>query len=131
MTRVSTDRAFSTYNNLSKSIDSASPDDTEAYKDWIAKHTPIIDSEAAFLDQSTDLATIITRKGARLEPLEPSVMASGFAVLLTIIAFKLVPQFCSRLVVGSIVGMAMVYSGSSPAVLEARSLPEFIKCVSM
>ena len=125
------DRALSTYSSLSQSIDTASSEDIKVYKDWITKHAPVIDAEAAFLDHTSDLAAITARKSVKLDPPETSAMASGFAVLLTIIAFKMVPQFCSRLVIGAIVGIAMVYSGTSPAALSVGSFHDYTKCASM
>ena len=96
------------------------------------EHTPVIDAESAFLDVHTDLITITKHdKASVAKSPDASAVATGFAVLLTIVAFKLVPHFCSRLVIGIIVGIAMLCSGNAPVISQGNSLSDYGQCVSM
>ena len=103
----------------------------ESYKEWVLEHTPVIDAESAFLDVHGDLVSI-TKHGKASVPKSPdaSAVATGFAVLLTIVAFKLVPQVCSRLIIGVIVGIVILCSGNAPVISQADGAKSYAQTIS-
>ncbi|KAL9121499.1 MAG: hypothetical protein Q9187_001944 [Circinaria calcarea] len=131
MTYRRVDRALSTYNGLSKSLDAASQADINFYKQWMAEHTSIHAVERSFLDYGTDLAIITRQKEVIAKSSDPSAVSTGLVLLSTIIAFKLVPQFCSRVVIGAIVCVAMFYSNNPPAIFTASCLRDYVRGISI
>jgi hypothetical protein len=108
-------RALCSYSELSRSLETASPDDVAAYRSWLANHTPIVRNETSFLEH-LDLARTPSHGRRSLTTTEQSAMANAVVVLTTIVSFKLVPEICSRLVIGAIVTAGIVYSNSAAGV---------------
>lgn len=121
---IMVDRALTSYSNLTKSLEPASPADIHVYREWIAEHAPIVEQEAAFLNHELDLITVSAgangssrhlQSGNRAE-LETPVIIIAFTLVSTIIVFKFVPRFVARIVISAMVGVASLCM-LSPAVL--------------
>ena len=118
-------RIISSYSSIS-TLPSASTDSVKEFELFLSKHdTPFAPSETAFLDHVSDLAAVtrpalptevshgpITGVTTRFDK-DPAVV--GAAVLMTIVAFKLVPKFLGRVVLGACVVAAMVGAGWLPS----------------
>lgn len=72
-------------------------------------------NETSFLEH-LDLARTPSHGRRSLTTTEQSAMANAVVVLTTIVSFKLVPEICSRLVIGAIVTAGIVYSNSAAGV---------------
>ena len=108
---------------MAKSLDRVSPTDIETFKEWIATNSTIAKAETAFLNQEADLGIITSQpqNDAHAPASEASLMAPGFTLLSTILAFKLIPFFLARLVVGG-TALALIYA-FSPAALSKSITP--------
>ena len=131
LTSSFSDRALTSYSNLTKSLDPASHADISIYRQWISDHTPIAEQEAAFLNKPADLLTVpnlpyekasgsspsASPSSSPLPPtqtvaspsrkeLEMSVMVVCFSLISTIIVFKVVSRLLPRLVISLLVGLA-------------------------
>lgn len=105
------DRALTSYSNLTKSLEPASHADITAYRSWITKHAPMVESESAFLNKGSDLLSVSSPSASRSDfrsgtALETPVIVVAFGLLSTIIVFKVVPQILARLVISVMVGVA-------------------------
>ncbi|CAF9936382.1 MAG: hypothetical protein ALECFALPRED_006834 [Alectoria fallacina] len=104
-------RALTSYSNLTKSLEPASHADITAYRSWITKHAPMVESESAFLNKGSDLLSVSSPSASRSDfrsgtALETPVIVVAFGLLSTIIVFKVVPQILARLVISVMVGVA-------------------------
>lgn len=133
------DRALASYNNLTKSLESASHTDIRIYREWIAEHTSIVEQEAAFLHQESDLITVSARanglsthsQSGNCAELETPVIIVAFTLVSTIIVFKFVPRFFARIVISAMVGVAMLCM-LSPAVLDDfQSIKQWRRGITM
>ena len=96
---------------MTKSLGPASHADISAYRSWIAKHAPMVQSESAFLNQDTDLISVSPYSAIRSDlrsgtALETPVIVVAFGLLSTIIVFNFVPQILARVVISAMVGVA-------------------------
>ena len=107
------DQALKSYQIVSQNLPSASPAQIASYKSHLSNLSPPLHPpERAFIDApESDLVAICTTSSSpyslsgakgRLSPL-----GTALALLALIVAFKLVPQFLSRLVVGAVGGFAL------------------------
>ena len=128
------DRALTSYSNLTKSLEPASYADVSAYRTWIKEHAPIVEQEAGFLQREADLLTVSRTAGKPTSPclqqvssssLETPVVVVAFALVSTIIVFKVVPQIIARLVISAMVGIASLCTLSPGLVTNLRGLREW------
>jgi type II secretory pathway component PulF len=75
------------------------------------EHTPIAEQEASFLEKETDLLAVVTRTNGKITSrggtaLETPIVLVAFALLSTVVVFKVVPQIMGRLVISAMVGVA-------------------------
>lgn len=129
------DRALTSYTNLTKSLGPASHADITAYRTWIAEHSPIVESESAFLNKDLDLLSVSSDSAARSDfrsgtALETPVMIVTFGLLSMIIVFKLVPQILARLVISAMVGVAILYTLSPEATNKRGSVLNWRKAIA-
>lgn len=118
------DRALASYSNLTRSLEPASHADINIYRDWVAEHAPIVEQEAAFLHNESDLVAVsahsnvssVQTQSAKRAELETPVIIVAFTLVSTIIVFKVVPRFLARIVISAMVGVASLCM-LSPAVL--------------
>ncbi|MCJ1465844.1 hypothetical protein MMC07_004463 [Pseudocyphellaria aurata] len=123
-------RALSSYSNLTKSLDPASEADINAYREWIAEHAPIVEQEAAFLQNEADLITVAPEKSNSSTlmqshshgQLEAPVIMVAFTLVSTIIVFKVVPQILARLVISAVVGVAWLCTLSPSILSDPKSI---------
>lgn len=118
------DRALTSYTNLTKSLGPASHADISAYRTWITEHSPIVETESAFLNKELDLISVSSDSAGRLDfrsgtALETPVVVVTFGLLSTIMVFKLVPQILARLVISAMVGVAILCT-LSPKIMNKR-----------
>lgn len=121
-------RAFATYARLSRELSPAKREDVEEYRRWMEVHTPLAETECAFLGDHEDLVTV-------MPPSSSSSRAEGRAarshhhhdahnagkldtiptIFLTFIAlvivFKFVPGVISRLVVAAMLALGASVAG--------------------
>ncbi|MCJ1393414.1 hypothetical protein MMC18_006288 [Xylographa bjoerkii] len=120
-------RALSSYSGLSKHLNAVSEKDIYTYQERISGDSSIAAVENAFLNHREDLVTIANKNNFEVPGSERSAVAAAFAVLMTIIAFRITPQFFSRLVVGTVIGLAMSCSGMSSTSMNIDCLREYGK----
>lgn len=118
------DRALTSYTNLTKSLGPASHADISAYRSWITEHSPIVESESAFLNKDLDLLSVSSNPATRSDlrsgtALETPVIVVTFGLLSTMVVFTLVPQILARLVISAMVGVAILCT-LSPEVMNKR-----------
>ncbi|KAI4231567.1 MAG: hypothetical protein LQ349_005517 [Xanthoria aureola] len=125
-------QAISSYSSLTKSLSSTSHSDIKAYQNWLAKHSPVVEAEASFIQHRKDLITI-SAQAQHTNPLilEYSPVTVALAILTTIIVFKFVPQFFARLVMSAVTGLALMCLLSPASLLELRLLREKRKGVGV
>ena len=119
------DHTFSSYSSLAKILDAAPSADIAAYTEWATKHVDSPGSELSFLSHTVDLVTICTNRPQNTEQSDRTALVTGFGVVMTIIAFKLVSEVLPRLVVGVVVGAAMVLCRSEPCSMNIDCLREY------
>lgn len=129
------DRALTSYSNLVKSLDPASQTDITTYRSWIAAHTPIDERESAFLEKDSDLLglspQLSTKKGSRTgTALETPIVLVAFALLSTIVVFKVVPQILGRLVISAMVGVASLCALSPEVMTNLRCVRDWGKAIA-
>lgn len=131
---VHLDRALTSYSNLTKSLEPASHADITAYRSWITKHAPIVESESAFLSKDSDLLCVSPstpkssfRSGTALET---PVIVVAFGLLSTIIVFKLVPRILARLVISAMVGVASLCTLSPEVMNKPDSALDWRKAIA-
>ena len=83
------------------------------YRDLLAKYKPVVSSETDFLDHVSDLAAI-PRQTSNTSSSERPALATGCIVLMTIVAFKLVPSILGRMGLGAVVVVAMTWADLLP-----------------
>lgn len=128
-------RALTSYSNLTKSLEPASHADITAYRSWITKHAPIVESETAFLNKDSDLLCVSPPSAPRSDfrsgtALETPVIVVAFGLLSTIIVFKLVPQIIARLVISAMVGVASLCTLSPEVMNRPGSVLDWGKAVA-
>ena len=94
-------------------MDSVCLTTVNVYKEWLQHHPLTDDIETSFLDHDADLIAVPKHYGSTVSAMERSAIVTGSALLMTVIAFKVIPQLASRLLVGTIIALAMSCSGSS------------------
>ena len=129
------DRALTSYGNLTNSLEPASDADISAYRSWITKHTPVVESESAFLNQDSDLLSVSSYSAPRSDfrsgtALETPVIVVTFGLLSTIIVFKLVPQILARLVISAMVGVASLCTWSPEVMNKPGSVLDWGKAIA-
>lgn len=114
-----TDQALSSFNNLLNDLDPASPEATQAYRDWIEKREPIDYVETRFLERKHDLLAV-SKKAQSVEKLETNMTHRALdtqqlaavwlplALILPLMAFAIVPHLIGRLLVIVLIGAAEV-----------------------
>lgn len=132
----SLDRALTSYSNLTKSLDPASQSDIAAYRSWIAAHTPIDENESAFLHQGSDLLSITCapRPGSSrpraTTALETPIVLVAFALLSTVVVFKVVPQLLGRLVISAMVGVGALCALSPEVMTDLKGVRDRGKAIA-
>lgn len=128
------DRALTSYSNLTKSLEPASYADITAYRSWITKHAPVVESESAFLNKDSDLLCVSPpapssdfRSGT---PLETPVIVVALGLLSTIIVFKLVPEIMARLVISAMFGVACLCTLSPEVMAKPGSVLDWRKAIA-
>ena len=129
------DRALTSYSSLTKSLEPASHADITAYRSWITKHCPMVESESAFLNKDSDLLSVSPPSAPRLDfrsgtALETPVIVVAFGTISTIIVFKLVPQILARLVISAMVGMASLCTLSPEVMNKPGSMLDWRKAIA-
>ena len=99
--------------------------DIDSYQEWISKDSSLAATQHTFLGPHEDLVTITGRTGFDAPGSERFAIATGFGILMTIIAFKITPLFLPRLVVGTVIGIAMCCSGMSLSRMDIHCLREY------
>lgn len=129
------DRALTSYNNLTKSLDPASPTDISAYRSWITAHTPMSQEESSFIQQESDLLSICPQSNPKLNSrvgtaLETPIVLVAFALLSTVVVFKVVPQILGRVVMSAMVGVAALCVLSPELMSDLRGVRDWGKAVA-
>ncbi|MCJ1250083.1 hypothetical protein MMC30_007309 [Trapelia coarctata] len=122
-------RTLSSYSSICRHLDSVPTAEISAYKDWMEGHPPSGETESAFVHHEQDLITIPENCKASFLASERSAIATGSAMVMTIIAFRTIPELSSRLLVATVICLAMSYSGSASLTMDAQSLHEYGKRV--
>lgn len=126
-----TDRTLSSYSSICRHLDPVAAAEITAYKDWMDGHPPSSETESAFMRHEQDLITVPEKRKASLLESERSAITTGSAMLMTIIAFRTIPELSSRLLVATIISLAMSYSGSASLTMDAQCFHEYGKKVVM
>ena len=135
---------MTSYSNLTKSLEPASHTDITTYRQWIAQHTPIAEQEARFLDKEADLLcvtphqkaskkNITSTTGVKENELQTPIVVVAFALVSTIIVFKVVPRILGRLLISAMVGfaaLAILYPGALTSMRSIRELGKGIAIYS-
>ncbi|KAH7336746.1 hypothetical protein BKA66DRAFT_77710 [Pyrenochaeta sp. MPI-SDFR-AT-0127] len=101
-------QALSSFNNLLKDLDPASPEATHAYRAWIEKREPIDYVETRFLERRHDLLAVSRRtststaRGASHH--HSASVWFPLTLILPLMAFAIVPGLLGRLVVIVLIG---------------------------
>lgn len=130
------DRALTSYSDLTKSLEPASHADIIAYRAWITKHAPMVESESAFLNKGSDLLSVSPPSAPRSDlrsgtALETPAIVVAFGLLSTIIVFKLVPQILARLVIAAMVGIASLCTLSPEVMNKPGSVLDWGTAIAM
>ncbi|MCJ1360118.1 MAG: hypothetical protein MMC33_010121 [Icmadophila ericetorum] len=105
--------ALSSYTAVSKAFSSPDPADIEAYKSFLKTNSPLDEAETAFLSHAADLTCVAATKGdtnlnSSLAGQLSIISSSALTILSVTFTFKLVPQFTSRMIMGAILGVAVM-----------------------
>lgn len=133
------DRALASYAKLTKNLSPASHSDISAYRTWISEHAPVVEQEAAFLQQGCDLIAVTPQCVNLTKPntsfrtgsaLETPVIVVAFGLLSTIIVFKVVPQILARLVISAMVGIAALCTLSPEVMTNVMCVRDWTKAIA-
>ena len=105
-------RMLASYQSVAQ-ISNTSEDQIKLYKDLLEQHQPIVSSEAAFLDELADLVTVSTLSVSRLGHQKLSYEL-GAAIFFLILAFRLIPSFIGRMILGACLVATLSWSGRLP-----------------
>lgn len=94
-------------------------------------HPPYREVELGFMHHEQDLITVPEKCQASVLALERSAIATGSAMLMTIIAFKTIPDISSRLLVATVISVTMSFSASTSLTMDAKCFHEYGKRVAM
>ena len=114
LTPLLLDHALSSYQAVSKTFSTANPVDIEAYKSFLKKYSPLAEDETAFLAHTADLTCVtgakVAESNTNTSPAgQVSIISSSALTILSVtFTFKLVPQFTSRMIIGAILGVAIM-----------------------
>ncbi|KAL8866872.1 MAG: hypothetical protein Q9198_008727 [Flavoplaca austrocitrina] len=118
-------QALSSYSSLTKSLCPSSHSDIKAYQKWLTKHTPVVEPEASFIQHRKDLITV-SAQAQHTGPLilEYSPVTVALTIMTTIIVCKFVPQGFARLMMSTVIGLALMCLVSPASLLDLRLLRE-------
>lgn len=125
------DRTLSSYSSICRHLDPVSAAEILPYKDWVEGHPSSGEAGLAFMHHEHDLITVPERFKASVLASERSAIATGSAMLMTIIAFKTIPDILSRLLVAIVISLAMSYSGSASLTMDSKCFHEYGKRIAM
>ncbi|CAO2654411.1 Nn.00g111440.m01.CDS01 [Neocucurbitaria sp. VM-36] len=127
-------QALSSFNNLLKDLDPASPEDTHAYRAWMEKREPIDDLESRFLERKHDLLAVSRRPSVSTPRGAGHHSAAVFplTLVLPLMAFAIVPNLLGRLFVLMLIGgVELKLVMSTPELLGFMSVQEWTTAASM
>jgi hypothetical protein len=132
-----TDKALSAFSKLSRSLDPATAEDVQAYREWMDENDPVDERESQFLERDADLVTI-RRKAPSCSSPSLSTAASAaeqdqsaaiwfpLTLVLPLMAFAIVPSLLGRLlVIVLIVGAELKMVTSTPWLMKMLSTREW------
>jgi len=125
------DRTLSSYSSICRHLDPVSAAEIIPYKDWMEGHPSSGEAGLAFILHEQDLITVPEKFKASVLASERSAIATGSAMLMTIIAFKTIPDILSRLLVAMIISIAMSYSGSTSLTMDSKCFHEYGRRIAM
>lgn len=121
---ISTDNALSAYSKVLQTLPTASAEDIQKYRAWMAEKVPIAAAESTFLNHADDLVSLTPRRGgarslSATDPIYITIIIASSAILLPLLAFSMISEFAGRLIVVTVVGgasaaVAANYSSSGP-----------------
>ena len=90
-----------------------SADQIKQYKDLLEQYEPLVSSETAFLDETVDLVTVSTFSAIEHNQ-QKTRYELGATLFFLILAFKLIPSFIGRIILGGSVVGTLAWSGRLP-----------------
>ncbi|KAL8723959.1 MAG: hypothetical protein Q9181_007058 [Wetmoreana brouardii] len=125
-------QALLSYSSLTQTLSTSSHTDITVYRKWITKHKAVAESEASFLRHRHDLVTVPPNR-IHVTPmnLEYSPFIMALTILIHIVAFKFVPQILARLIMGAVMGMALLCMMSPASMLDVQFLKEKRRSVGL
>lgn len=99
------------------------------------EHTPIAGQEASFLEQESDLLAVVTQTNPKIKSragtaLETPIVLVAFALLSTVVVFKVVPQIMGRLVISAMVGVASLCTLSPEVMTNLTCVRDWGKAIA-
>lgn len=99
------------------------------------EHTPVAEQEASFLQKDSDLLTVSPQAAPKTNPragtaLETPIVLVAFALLSTIVVFKVVPQILGRLVISAMVGVASLCTLSPEVMTNLTCVKDWGKAIA-
>lgn len=92
----------------------------------------MVEQEAAFIQEENDLLSIGPQTPSKDSPeLETPIIVVAFALVSTIIVFKVVPRILARLVISAMVGLASLCTLCPSALTSFGSLRERKRGIAM
>jgi hypothetical protein len=129
---------MSSFSDMSRKLDPASPADIEAYRAWFKKHAPIDASEARFLERKDDLLAVSRRKTNESvgslggpNPYQRAAVALPLIAVLPLMVFGIVPGLLGRLFIITLIGTAEVLVVTSSELMGLMTVREWFICASM
>jgi len=106
-------RAMSAYASMATDSRPAGEERLHAYQQWMAKHTPVHEAEAIFLQKKTDLIALgeVTKpprsEEAEMKPARHAAPVAYYiplALMLPLLLFSIIPTLGGRLLVTALIG---------------------------
>jgi len=97
-------RAMSSYSTMAKSAGSPDAEQVEGYQQWMAKHAPVHEVEARFLQSGKDLMVPGKTESAVDRPTKHAALAYlPVALMLPLLLFSIIPTLAGRLAVTALI----------------------------
>ena len=105
-------RTLASYQSV-VNMPTTSVDQIKQYKDLLEQYEPLVSSETAFLDETIDLVTVSTFSAIE-HGQQKTRYELGATLFFLILAFKLIPSFIGRIILGGSVVGTLAWSGRLP-----------------
>ena len=122
-------RAMSSYSTMAKSASSPDAEQVDGYQQWMAKHAPVHEAEAHFLQSGNDLMVPGKTESAGDRPTKHAALAYlPVALMLPLLLFSIIPTLAGRLAVTALIAAAAFLVAATTRIWHVLPVREWAIC---